>query len=63
MKVLVTLKRNTNTYNCHRWIPDSPRWLILKGLTAEAQLILEEGAAFNRKVVIAAAIPVLTTQK
>jgi hypothetical protein len=47
----------------YRWIPDSPRWLILKGLTAEAQLILEEGAAFNRKVVIAAAIPVLTTQK
>jgi hypothetical protein len=32
-----------------RWIPDSPRWLIAKGRGAEAKLILEEGAAFNRR--------------
>jgi hypothetical protein len=58
---LITINRNT--CNCHRWIPDSPRWLIAKGLIAEAQLILEEGAAFNRRVVLAADIPVLATQK
>ena len=58
-----SLKINTNTYNCHRWIPDSPRWLIVKGLKAEAQLILEEGASFNRRVVLAADIPMPATQK
>jgi hypothetical protein len=57
------MKINTDTYNCNRWIPDSPRWLIVRGHRAEAQIILEEGAAFNRRVVLAVDIPVLGTQK
>jgi hypothetical protein len=63
LRVSIDLKINTDTYNCHRWIPDSPRWLIVRGLIAEAQLILEEGAAFNRRVILVADIPVLETQK
>jgi hypothetical protein len=63
LRILIALKINTDTHNCHRWIPDSPRWLIVRGLRAEAQLILEEGAAFNKRVVLAVDIPVLATQK
>jgi hypothetical protein len=48
---------------CNRWIPDSPRWLIVNGYREEAKLILEEGAAFNRRVVLVTDIPAVPTQE
>lgn len=47
----------------YRWIPDSPRWLIVNGYREEAKFILEEGAAFNRRLILVTDIPVLPTQK
>jgi hypothetical protein len=45
-----------------RWIPDSPRWLIVKGHGAEAKFILEKGAAFNRRSVPVPDITTLPTE-